>query len=238
MMVFCSSRVSRAGVSCSTIEICKLSLLCKVVEACAGPDWKPGEVWLQTVDRRVEELDLLAGSDIHLGASRTGILIPESLLATPVPDCGYAGAIGSPLPLPRDFAGSLTEVIVSSLSDGAVRIDGIAKRIHLSARTLQRRLERSGVTFSQLVDAARLQFASRMLSAQSESTKISDVAFAAGYSDHAHFTRAFRRVAGVTPSQFRRYACTHPKTDRWLENMVNPRFRLQVRTFSQRAAAA
>jgi AraC-like DNA-binding protein len=30
-----------------------------------------------------------------------------------------------------------------------------------------------------------------------------DIAFASGYSDPAHFTRAFRRISGVSPRQFR-----------------------------------
>jgi len=34
--------------------------------------------------------------------------------------------------------------------------------------------------------------------------KIIDAAFAAGYDDPAHFARAFRRIAGVTPREFRR----------------------------------
>jgi AraC-like DNA-binding protein len=33
--------------------------------------------------------------------------------------------------------------------------------------------------------------------------KIIDVAYATGYADPAHLARAFRRMAGVTPREFR-----------------------------------
>jgi len=36
--------------------------------------------------------------------------------------------------------------------------------------------------------------------------KILDIALDLGYSDHAHFTRAFHRWAGTAPREFRRLA--------------------------------
>jgi AraC-like DNA-binding protein len=39
--------------------------------------------------------------------------------------------------------------------------------------------------------------------------KIGDVARALGYSDPAHFTRAFRRWTGLTPRDFRRNPQVH-----------------------------
>ena len=37
-------------------------------------------------------------------------------------------------------------------------------------------------------------------------TKIGEIAFAAGFSSQANFTRAFRKAVGVTPAQFRAQA--------------------------------
>jgi AraC-like DNA-binding protein len=34
-------------------------------------------------------------------------------------------------------------------------------------------------------------------------TKVADVSYQLGYSDPTHFTRAFRRIAGVNPRQYR-----------------------------------
>ncbi|WP_366871619.1 helix-turn-helix domain-containing protein [uncultured Ruegeria sp.] len=49
---------------------------------------------------------------------------------------------------------------------------------------------------------ARFQNACLLL--DNPDTKIIDVAFAAGYEHPQHFTRAFRKYTGLTPSQYRR----------------------------------
>jgi len=76
-----------------------------------------------------------------------------------------------------------------------------AKRLGRSARTLQRELAASGTTFSKALQGARVAVAEDLLGDRRLS--LSDVAFCAGFSDHAHFTRIFRRFADVPPSAFR-----------------------------------
>ncbi len=70
-----------------------------------------------------------------------------------------------------------------------------------SARTLQRRLRSAGLTYGHLVAEARRASAEQLLADRSRT--IADVARRLGYSDPAHFTRAFQRWTGVTPRAFR-----------------------------------
>jgi len=76
-----------------------------------------------------------------------------------------------------------------------------AEAAGMSVRSLQRRLASEGLTFSQLVDEVRLEMAVPQL--RDPDIRITDVAFGLGYSDPAHFTRAFSRWAGVAPSEYR-----------------------------------
>lgn len=71
-----------------------------------------------------------------------------------------------------------------------------------SARTLQRRLYENGTSFSAEIRSLRRETAARLLS-RSE-IPVVDVAVEMGYSDHSHFTRAFKAWTGLTPSAFRR----------------------------------
>lgn len=72
----------------------------------------------------------------------------------------------------------------------------------MSTRSLQRRLLKFGLTYSQLIDEVRLETACRLL-ARTE-TSLAKIAYDLGYADPANFTRAFQRWTGQKPSAFRR----------------------------------
>jgi AraC-like DNA-binding protein len=78
--------------------------------------------------------------------------------------------------------------------------------VQVSARTLQRRLFDEGLTFAGIVARARLDVAQRML--DDPARRVIDVALDLGYSDPAHFTRAFVRWTGLAPREFRRLRVT------------------------------
>jgi AraC-like DNA-binding protein len=71
-----------------------------------------------------------------------------------------------------------------------------------SPRSLQRKLAEVGTSYSQIVQELRYTAATGML--RDPGTRVIDVAFSLGYEDPAHFTRFFRRVAGITPRSYRR----------------------------------
>ncbi len=52
------------------------------------------------------------------------------------------------------------------------------------------------------LDQVRYGIATRLMS--DRSIRLVDVSQSSGYDDPSHFSRAFRRLAGVTPSQYRR----------------------------------
>lgn len=75
------------------------------------------------------------------------------------------------------------------------------KRLNISARTLQRRLNDWGISFEELVDEYRRERALKLLLHVDRS--ILEVAYSLGYSDPAHSTRAFRRWTGMSPKSYR-----------------------------------
>jgi AraC-like DNA-binding protein len=92
----------------------------------------------------------------------------------------------------------------STLEDesGALRsLDDVAKRLHVSTRTLKRRLGENGTSFSGIVDEVRRQRA--MLLLEDRGLGIGEIAHRLGYSDVANFTRAFKRWTGRSPVAFR-----------------------------------
>ena len=72
----------------------------------------------------------------------------------------------------------------------------------MSARTLQRRLTDNGLKFNELINEAKFAHAKDKL--QDVQVPISQVAESLGYSDAAHFTRAFHRWSGGSPTTYRK----------------------------------
>jgi AraC-like DNA-binding protein len=87
--------------------------------------------------------------------------------------------------------------------EGGVRsVEEVAGLMHLSPRTLKRRLAAHGVTYSSLAESELRERAILLL--RSSDLSLEQVAERIGYSDVANFTRAFRRWTGRTPARYRR----------------------------------
>jgi len=88
-----------------------------------------------------------------------------------------------------------------SLSLGGLRMEDIAMALHMTSRTLRRKLTEEHTSFQQLKDRARRDEAIHQLSQPGMSvTKISSVL---GFSDTAAFSRAFKGWTGVSPRAYR-----------------------------------
>ena len=141
------------------------------------------------------------------------IAFPRSMLALPRhqhagdprfdPPSSLSNTYAAPEP-EADFAGRLMQCLQPHFVDGYPQIRLAAEIASTSVRTLQRRLAKQGVTYSEVVDRARFDVASRLLT-ESEAPSI-QVAYATAYSDPSHFSRAFRRIAGVSPREYRTLA--------------------------------
>ena len=69
-------------------------------------------------------------------------------------------------------------------------------------RTLDRRLQRHGLRYSELLESVQADIARQLL--VDTTMPVQDVAEALRFSNAANFATAFRRWTGVTPSEFRR----------------------------------
>ena len=83
-----------------------------------------------------------------------------------------------------------------------VTLEDIARRVNVSARTIDRHLKREGQGFRALSDRMRFERACDMLGTPGGS--ITDVALQLGFSNAANFSRAFKRVRGMSPGEYQR----------------------------------
>jgi AraC-like DNA-binding protein len=105
------------------------------------------------------------------------------------------------LDLEREPVPGFHEALRAACAEGRPTLSIVARRLAVSPRSLQRRLDEQGVSFSTQLDAFRQAQAEAYLRARGLS--IAEVAFVLGFSDQPAFTRAFSRWTGVTPHAFR-----------------------------------
>jgi AraC-like DNA-binding protein len=101
------------------------------------------------------------------------------------------------------------------LHGGRVSVRGLARRLHVGERQLERVMRRDvGLPPVVLARILRVQAAlGEMLS--DPKRPLSAVALGAGFYDQPHFVREFRRLVGCTPSEFR--AEERPLTDHFID---------------------
>jgi len=183
-----------------------------VVRSAAGPDWCPAEITLVSRGRPSEAtLEAYGNPRILTGQRYGSVLVAAADLARICIDrrssCHGINDTAMPPRAPSgvsdawDFLAALRALIRPYLAQGHPPLSLAAEIVGMSERTLQRRLAQSGSTYSQIVQDARFSIASDLLAASD--LNIADIAFAAGYDNAPHFSRAFKRLTGITPRDYR-----------------------------------
>lgn len=86
-------------------------------------------------------------------------------------------------------------------SSPTLDLDGLAGRLGMSPRTLQRELVRGGETFAALRSRLRFEHAASQLAQSDE--KIEAIAASVGFRSRSHFVTWFRQQTGETPGSYR-----------------------------------
>jgi AraC-like DNA-binding protein len=166
----------------------------------------PRAVWFAHArPRDLAPLTAYFGDAIELGREDSGFE-----LATPIPSMKHAdaqtaaamaGMLADRTEPRATFAQRVASLVGESLPkelDAAT----LADALHMSPRTLQRRLEGEGTALTDVVARARRDLAEKLLS--DASLPLAEVAARCGFSELATFSRAFKRWTGKPPGQWRR----------------------------------
>lgn len=112
--------------------------------------------------------------------------------------------------LDRDLAelrdeDSLVELVRSAIQQRLAgrrpAVEDIAQNLHMSPRTMQRRLQESGSSFARVLEQARHEMARYYLG--NSLLELNETAYLLGYEDFNSFARAFRAWEGVPPGRWR-----------------------------------
>lgn len=175
-----------------------------IVQQFAGPDWTPATMAFEArYTPSVACQSSWPNTRFLSDQDASWIDVPISLLSLPnrAKEKMLSSQDDEGDPSGHDIIATLKLMLPSYVDEGFPALAEIAEMAGASTRSFQRKLAYAGLTYSDLLDTVRFENASRLL--RDTDSKIIEVAFSSGYADPAHFTRAFRRIAGVTPRQFR-----------------------------------
>lgn len=188
-----------------------------------GPSWLPDAVEVGYADPRDDD----ARADVTqtpwlFGRRSVGLCMPASALLARRPGCPSPDARPAPITSMdvlvdsmRDSAqtpsAQITATIALRLLDGKTDIDGASRLLGTSRRSLQRTLADEGLSYRALLERIRMVRARALM--EESDRPLTQIALDIGYSDAAHFTRAFSRHFGRPPSSIRGHGKASPADD-------------------------
>ncbi|WP_344975422.1 helix-turn-helix domain-containing protein [Salinactinospora qingdaonensis] len=148
---------------------------------------------------RVAEAPELRTGSYAEQLAQPSVELVRALLATHVDHLGLARE-----PLHESMTGRIVEYMRQHLAEPDLSATRIARAHNISVRYLYVLLERSGISLGDWIRARRLEECRKALAKPtSRAVTIASIARRWGFTDPAHFSRAFRETYGVTPREWR-----------------------------------
>ena len=176
-----------------------------------GQRWSPNLVLLQGPETDADLYESFFDAPVQNHADRSAIIFSSRLLELPVVHAdprlrayleNVADRVLAELPEAETFVDTVRSEVMNALKDGQPTLEGIADRLHMSPRTVQRRLEKEAASFGNILDSVRRAAALEYL--RDRHVAISEAAYLLGFSEPSTFYRAFKRWTGSTPADYRR----------------------------------
>ncbi len=176
-----------------------------------NPGWQPSEVsFTHSPPDNLLELEKLFGTNILFQQATNSLKFSRDILhsTTATTDPALQQVIIDHLEKLLDqvintqsFESRIKLSIFEKLGHQQLSSKAVAKEINISVSTLKRRLKKRNISFRSLRDEAIAELAKKALS-ETDAT-ISDIALKIGYSELSAFSRAFTRICGLTPLEYR-----------------------------------
>ena len=149
------------------------------------------------------------GSRVHFDSPRDSVLLAKADADAPLPISNRQVAVTLDAILARQLAdidrsnveARTRAALLEQLASGEPQEEDIARSLHMSRRTLQRKLAEADLTYQRLVDQTRRDLALRYIDDPAKS--VTELTFLLGFSGQSAFTRAFRRWTGTSPTEYR-----------------------------------
>jgi len=98
----------------------------------------------------------------------------------------------------------VVQLIESHLQSEMLRPEWLANETGMSVRSLYRMFADKGLVVAQYIKNRRLDLCARELRGAADDEKLAGIGFSWGFTDHSHFSTAFRQRFGISPGEYRK----------------------------------
>lgn len=172
------------------------------------------EVWFsgETPEYAAEYARVFAPLHVRFGKRWDGFVFAADELERPLPGgnpqlhalhCKHLEALRAELPEPINFSARVCELVAGELGSERPTAVGIARELHMSRRTLVRRLKAEGTSFSEQLEVVRRQLALYFVG--SSKLPLTEITKSLSFSHVQGFHRAFKRWTGLSPIRYRKH---------------------------------
>ena len=186
-----------------------IGVMLRLMRQVLGSDWHPRRVCFMHAAPRDTRTHLrVFGRCVEFGHDFNGIVCSRDELDTVNPSADPVMAryaerlLDSTLPPPStSMLGDVRRTVLLLLPSGRCSIEQVANHLGVVCRTVQRRLSEQGLSFSEVVNAQRLELATRFVT-QSD-RPLTQIAALLGFAASSGFSRWYQGQFGCSPSQSR-----------------------------------
>jgi AraC-like DNA-binding protein len=187
------------------------AFICVRLRAGSGREIRPREVCFEHAPHAQAELSEFFRCPIRFGRAQSDLVLASADLALPVQAAKprlaavldrYAEELLERLPSSSSYVDHVRRAIAHVIKRGPPTLEAVAREMHASARTFQRRLAEAGTTYQRQVDEVRHHLALRCI--KHPHLSIVEIAFLLGFRDESSFRRSFRKWTGRSPTQARK----------------------------------
>ena len=176
-----------------------------------GTRWSPLEVRFEHMEPEgAAEHSACFGAPVRFGRRTNAFAFRKEELEAPMPEKDpFLFTIIEPILKARcsmrdgskEFADVVRDQIKLNLGDSAPTLNNIARLFGISGSSLHRQLKSRGLSFNDILSAARKDLALHYM--RNQDMPLTEIALCLGYSELSAFSRAFRAWTGVSPKKYR-----------------------------------
>lgn len=183
-------------------EVFAILYVIELVQALTKSEWFPKQLKIQHSDDSAIRSALGKKTQLFISQHQTALLVDEETLNKTIHITSSDTKVKAPLiEWHTSFSDSVFTALLPYVKEHSLTVEQAAKLLKMTPRTFQRRLKEDRTSFRQIKESLMLSVSCELME---EGHSLTHISSQLGYNNISHFSRAFKRITGLTPKTYRK----------------------------------